>query len=40
MKEKKHTEKINRRRHSDRRAFLLKSMSGGARSPMSWTVSI
>jgi hypothetical protein len=40
MKDKKHTEKITRRRSSVRRDFLRKSMSEGARSPMSWTAGI
>ena len=40
MKEKKHTAKATRRRTSDRRAFLLKSMSEGARSPMFWSAGI
>ena len=40
MKEKKHTEKMTRRRSSARRDFLRKSMSEGIKSPMSWTAGI
>jgi hypothetical protein len=40
MKDKKYTEKIIRRRGSVRRDFLRKSMSEGAKGPMSWSVGI
>lgn len=40
MKEKKYTEKMNRRRAGDKRSFILKTTSGNVKSPMSWTAGI